>query len=78
MDCKYLIVSSVTYAIKAKNELEKIGIYSKVEKVKNLKSLNGCGFGVKVRRNEAVMAQRVLSAAGIRVLEAVDCGGGGR
>lgn len=78
MDCDYLIVSSITYAMKAKGELDKNGIYSKVEKVKNVPSLGGCGFGVRVRKANSGYAQRILAVSGIRVLEVIGCEDGRR
>ena len=73
MDCEFLIVSSITYAMKAKAELESRGIACKVEKIKNVASLGGCGYGVKVSRGLSTAARRFLSIAGIKVIDTVDC-----
>ncbi len=74
MDCEFLIVSSITYALKAKSELESHGIVCKVEKIKNVASLGGCGYGIKVSHNDSSRARRYMSLAGIRVITTMDCG----
>ncbi len=73
MDCEFLIVSSITYALKAKSELESHGIVCKVEKIKNVASLGGCGYGVKVSHDDSPRARRYMSLAGIRVITTMDC-----
>ncbi len=73
MDCEFLIVSSITYAMKAKAELENRGIACKVEKIKNVAALGGCGYGVKVSRGLSTAARRFLTIAGIKVIDTVDC-----
>ena len=75
MDCKYLIVSSVTYAMKARAELESHGILSKIEKIKNIKNTGGCGYGIAVSAKDLNFAVRILNNAGIGVLDVVNCGG---
>ena len=73
MDCRYLIVSSVTYAMKAKDVLKKQGISSKIEKIKNISKLNGCGYGVKVSEHDLHVALRFLNIAGITIIDISDC-----
>lgn len=73
MDCEFLIVSSITYALKAKSELESHGIVCKVEKIKNVAALGGCGYGIRVRTADSVLARRYLSLNGIRVVMTMDC-----
>ena len=74
MDCEFLIVSSITYALKAKSELESHGIVCKVEKIKNVAALGGCGHGLKVSKSISNTARRYLNLAGIKVVDTVDCG----
>lgn len=74
MDCEFLIVSSITYAMKAKKELEGQGIPCKVEKLRQVKALGGCGYGIRVGKDVSALAGRVLSLAGIRVISRMDCG----
>lgn len=73
MDCVFLIVSSITYALKAKSELESHGIACKVEKIKNVAALGGCGYGIKVSKDHAAMARRYMNIIGIRIVETSDC-----
>lgn len=73
MDCVFLVVSPITYALKGKAELESHGIACKVEKIKNVASLGGCGFGIKVSKNVSQAAMRFLKISGINTLETLDC-----
>ena len=73
MDCEFLIVSSITYAMKGKSELESRGISCKVEKIKNVAALGGCGYGIKVAKSASLMAKRYLSLSGVRVVTVMDC-----
>ncbi len=75
MDCEFLVVSSITYALKAKAELEGHGIACKIEKIKHVAELNGCGYGIRVSDGLASAASRYLSVAGIRVVKRQPCGG---
>lgn len=74
MDCEFHIVSSITYALKGKSVLESNGIPSKIEKIKKVSSLKGCGYGIKTKKSDSATAKRFLSISGIRILETVDCG----
>lgn len=73
MDCKYLIVSSITYAMKAKEELKSRGIYCKIEKIKSIPKLGGCGYGIKVSAYDSMLAARYLNISGIGVVDVIDC-----
>lgn len=73
MDCEFIIVSSITYALKAKSELENRGITSKVEKIKNVAALKGCGYGVKVTGGNSATAKRILNLSGIKIIDTLDC-----
>ena len=66
---EYLIVSSITYALKSKSLLEARGIAASVEKIKNVKALGGCGYGVRVRSVMADAAAKILAANGIHVVQ---------
>lgn len=74
MNCKFIVVSSITYAMKGKSKLEEFGIFSKIEKIKKVAKLNGCGYGLKVNDADVTMASRILSADGIKVIDTVECG----
>ena len=71
MEQNILIVSSVTYAIKAKNELLREGINCKVEKLKKVQTLKGCGYGVAIARDNTDYAVDVMKRANIKVIEIV-------
>ena len=73
MGCKYIIVGSVTYAMKSKEVLDNQGIYCKIERIKKAGNYNGCGFALKVDSLNAVNAVRFLNIAGIKVLDTTDC-----
>ena len=73
MDCVYIVVSSVTYALKAQKELEMRGIYSKIEKIKKISAVKGCTYGVKVGRDMAAAAIRIMKMTNIKVVNVIDC-----
>lgn len=62
-----LVVSSVTYAMKAKDLLFRQGIRSYVERIPKTES-NGCGYGVYVPQ-DSDRAARILQENNIRILE---------
>ncbi len=61
-----IVVSSVTYALKGRDLLFARGIKSYVERLPRTRE-NGCGYGLYVPRR-AEEAERILRAAGVRVL----------
>lgn len=73
MDCKFLIVSSITYALKAKSELENNSIECRIEKIKNIAALKGCGYGIRINRRDVQMSVRLLKSLHIRVIDVIDC-----
>lgn len=66
MDKPLILVSSITYAMKARDVLFRSGIKAYVERAQHREDA-GCGYGVFVpeRTNEA---QDILEKAGIHVL----------
>ena len=73
MDCKFLVVSSVTFAFKAKNILEEAGLSCKVEKIKDIATFGGCGYGVRIDAGYASAAVKALRRSNIKVIEVIDC-----
>lgn len=69
MNYRVLIVSSVTYAMKAKNELLREAISCRVEKIKKISNQKGCGYGVVVREMDQERAIRVMRNANIRIID---------
>ena len=66
---RYVIrLTSVTYAIRAQKLLEQRGIRAHVRKLEKSMSIHGCGYGLEIRQNPED-AVRIISAAGIRVVE---------
>ncbi len=64
-----LVFSSITYALKAQGIFERNGIKSKLEKLKKDQSLNGCGYGLKLRNQDVINAKNAVEAEGIRIIE---------
>ncbi len=63
----FILVSSITYAMKSRDLLFSQGIKSYVERTTRLKEQQGCGYGVYVP-NDTDQAERILAEAGIRII----------
>ncbi len=72
MDTKYLIFSSVTYALRAMTLLKRHGLYSRLEKIKNISALGGCGYALAVDFGTVDTALSIISGEGIRVIDILD------
>lgn len=66
------ILSSVTYALKGKKLLEKSGINTALVKAENIKELRGCGYGIKVTKENAEKAEKILLSHGIRIISTAE------
>ncbi len=66
-----IIFSSVTYALKAQGIFEKEGIKAKLEKLKKDRSLNGCGYGLKIRNSDVIRAQNIAGRERIKIIEII-------
>lgn len=64
MNTAILLVDSVTYAIKARRALARMGISSKIKKVSSKES-EGCRYGVFIERPRLYEAMARLSNEGI-------------
>jgi hypothetical protein len=71
MKYSIIIVSSITYAIKAKNEFAHEAIYCRVEKVKKISNQKGCGYGVVVRNNDLERGANIMRSIGIKIIDIV-------
>ncbi len=61
----FIALSSITYAIKAKNLLNSAGYYCEIERTP--KSLSkGCGYCIKIK-NDVNLIISILTSEGIRV-----------
>lgn len=72
MNTKYLIFSSVTYALRSMTLLKRYGVYSRLEKIKNISSLGGCGYALAVNENDTSTAVGIISSEGIRIVDILD------
>lgn len=72
MTYNILIFSSITYALKAQGIFDKNGIRSKLEKLKKEQSLNGCGYGLKIRNQDVIKAKNEVESNGIRIIDIID------
>lgn len=67
-----ILLSSVTYAMKARDLLRKQGITAYVERIPP-QSTTGCGYGLSVPRG-ADAAERVLRENGIKIVGRIELG----
>ena len=72
MNTKYLIFSSVTYALRSMTLLKRYGLFSRLEKIKNIQALGGCGYALAVNSGDAQTAIETISAEGIRIIDVLD------
>lgn len=72
MDCKYLVFSSVTYSLRGMSALQKAGIPSRLEKIKSIPSLGGCGYALAVKNAVFPAAISVIQAQGLKVIEILE------
>ena len=72
MNTKYLIFSSVTYALRSMTLLNRFGIYSRLEKIKNISALGGCGYGLAINSDSLDSAVSIISREGIRIVDVLD------
>lgn len=57
-----IAVSSITYAMKAKRLLNKLGYYCEIEKTpKGLSS--GCGYSIRVRENSSYICELLAKSS---------------
>lgn len=68
MSGQYIIVSSITYAYKGKNILEKKGISADVERAPSEVSKCGCQYAIKVKRGFLDKAVKILEDSHIRII----------
>ena len=67
-----IVLSSVTYAIKAQKLLSFGGIRSELNKSSTVKAVRGCGYGIKVRSDQLDEASDILVKNGIKMLGVVE------
>ena len=67
-----IVLSSVTYALKAQGILNRAGINTKLEKLNKDRTLKGCGYGLKIDGTKLNKATAVLKNEKIRIVEIID------
>ena len=65
MNKTIIATSSVTHAIKLKNQLDRLKIKSEVIKVDSSKTNNGCTYGVRLQTSNIYDAINILKKNGI-------------
>lgn len=65
---KVIVLSSITYALKAQELLKNNGIYTKITRSKAVKSVRGCGYGIAVSDSTYEKANSLLVSAGIPIV----------
>ena len=72
MDYKYLVFSSVTYGLRGMSVLEKAGIPTRLEKIKHIPSLGGCGYALAVQNLHFQQALDTIYTSGFKVIEILE------
>lgn len=67
-----MVMSSVTYALKAQSLLAREGIGTRLEKLTRNRTLKGCGYGLRIERNKLAEAESLLKKDGVRIVEVID------
>ena len=72
MDTKYLIFTSVTFALRALNVMKNAGLSARLERIKNIATLGGCGYGVAISQGNLEYALVLIANEGIKVIDVID------
>ena len=62
------VLSSVTYAMKARDLLAAQGIRSELTRSAAIRKERGCGYGLRIRTSDRGRAEHILVQAGINIL----------
>lgn len=69
---KIIVLSSITYALKAQELLKSNGIYVNISRSRAVRSVRGCGYGVSLDPILFEKARGLLAAADIPMIGSVD------
>ncbi len=69
---KVIVLSSITYALKAQDLLKNNGIYANIVRSKSVRNVRGCGYGIGFDSALSEKAQALIIAAGIPIVGSVD------
>ena len=65
---KVIVLSSITYALKAQELLKNNGVYSNITRSKAVKNIRGCGYGVSFDSALFEKSQSLLINSGIPII----------
>jgi len=65
---KVIVLSSITYALKAQDLLKTNGIYANVTRSRSVRSVRGCGYGISFEPALFEKAQDLIIKAGIPIV----------
>jgi len=66
-----LVLSSVTYAMKAQDLLKRENIYSSITRSPDVRAIKGCGYGIKISCENETWGRRILQNNGINIIGCV-------
>lgn len=69
MENSVILLSSVTWAIRAQKLLEQHGIRTTMKKISHNRKLGGCGYGLELPKSQLQAALRHLKTANIRIID---------
>lgn len=67
-----MVMSSVTYALKAQSVLARHGIGTRLEKLTKDQTLHGCGYGLRTERKNFADAKAICEKERIKIIEVID------
>ena len=69
---KTIVLSSVTYALKAQELLKSNGIYASVSRSRAVRSVRGCGYGISFDITLYEKAKALLDQNAIPIIGSID------
>lgn len=69
---KTIVLSSVTYALKAQELLKTNGIYTNISRSRAVKSVRGCGYGISFDKTLYEKAMQLLEQNSIPIIGSID------
>lgn len=65
---KVIVLSSITYALKAQELLKSNGIYANITRSKAVRNIRGCGYGISFDEAVYDIAQSIVTKSGIPII----------
>lgn len=69
---KTIVLTSVTYALKAQEILKSNGIYANISRSKAVKSVRGCGYGVSFDATYYEKVMQLFEQNSIPIIGSID------